>query len=37
MTAVAKDARAKGLRVTPLCGYAAAWFRRNDAFQDVLA
>ena len=37
MTAVAEDARTKGLRVTPLCGYAAAWFRRNPDHQDVLA
>jgi len=37
MTAVAKDARAKGLRVTPICGYAASWFRRNAEHQDVLA
>ena len=37
MTAVARDARAKALRVTPLCGYAAAWFRRNEQYQDLLA
>jgi uncharacterized protein len=37
MSAVARDARANGLRVTPLCGYAAAWFRRNPEHQDLLA
>jgi predicted GNAT family acetyltransferase len=37
MTAVAEDARAKGLQVTPICGYAAAWFRRNEAYRGLLA
>ena len=37
MTAVARDAREKGLRVTPICGYAASWFRRNDAYGDLVA
>ncbi len=29
MSAVAQDARAQGFKVTPVCGYAARWFRRN--------
>jgi len=29
MEAVAEDVRAKGLKVTPICGYAAAWLRRS--------
>ncbi|HEY3696961.1 GNAT family N-acetyltransferase [Phenylobacterium sp.] len=31
MAAVAEDARARGLKITPICGYAAAWLRRNAA------
>jgi predicted GNAT family acetyltransferase len=30
MTKVAEVARAEGMRITPLCSYAAAWLRRND-------
>jgi len=29
MAAVAEDVRARGLKITPICGYAAAWLRRN--------
>lgn len=35
MTKVAEIARAEGMRITPLCGYAAAWLRRNDP--DLIA
>jgi predicted GNAT family acetyltransferase len=31
MAALAEDAEAKGLRIVPICGYAAAWLRRNRA------
>ena len=31
MEAVAEDARTRGLMITPICGYAAAWLRRNAA------
>jgi predicted GNAT family acetyltransferase len=31
MAAVADDARARGLKITPICGYAAHWLRRNAA------
>lgn len=37
MAALTEDARAKGVKLTPICGYAAAWFRRHRAAQDVLA
>ncbi len=33
--AAALHARAAGLRVRPACSYAAAWFDRNPAFDDV--
>jgi len=35
MAAVAADARAKGLRITPICGYAAAWLSRSREFRDL--
>lgn len=37
MAAVAADARAKDLRITPICGYAAAWLRRSSEFRDLVA
>jgi predicted GNAT family acetyltransferase len=37
MAALAADARGKGLRITPICGYAAAWLRRSHEFRDLLA
>jgi hypothetical protein len=36
MAALAADARAKGLKVTPICGYAAAWLRRSREFRDLV-
>jgi len=36
MQAVSTDARAKGLRITPICGYAAAWLRRSAEFGDLV-
>jgi uncharacterized protein len=36
MAAVSADARAKGLRITPICGYAAAWLRRSHEFRDLV-
>nr|WP_280113669.1 GNAT family N-acetyltransferase [Nitratireductor basaltis] len=32
-----EDARERGLKVTPLCSYAAAQFRRHREWQDLLA
>lgn len=37
MAAVAADARAKGLKITPICGYAAAWLSRSAEFRDLVA
>jgi len=37
MTALAEDARAKGLKITPICGYAAAWLRRSKDFSSLVA
>lgn len=30
------DARAHGLKVLPLCSYAAAWMRRHPEYRDLL-
>lgn len=30
MTKLAETARAEGMRITPICSYAAAWLKRND-------
>ena len=37
MEAIVADARERGLKVLPLCSYAAAYFRRHAASQDVRA
>ena len=36
MAALAADARAKALKITPICGYAAAWLRRSKEFGDLV-
>ena len=36
MAALAADARERGLRITPICGYAAAWLRRSPEFRDLV-
>ena len=36
MKAIGADAREKGLRITPICGYAAAWLKRSHDFRDLL-
>ena len=36
MAALSADARAKGLTITPICGYAAAWLRRSKEFSDLV-
>lgn len=36
MTQVAAEARSKGLKVVPLCGYAVSWFRRHPEHRDLL-
>jgi len=37
MAAVAEDARRRGLKITPICGYAAAWLKRSPGNADLLA
>lgn len=37
MQALAADARDKHLKITPICGYAAAWLRRSHEFRDLVA
>ncbi len=37
MKALAQDARDRGLKITPICGYAAAWLRRSPEFRDLVA
>lgn len=36
MAALAADAKAKGLKITPICGYAGAWLRRSQEFRELL-
>jgi predicted GNAT family acetyltransferase len=36
MKALAADAKARGLKITTICGYAAAWLRRSPEFRDLL-
>jgi predicted GNAT family acetyltransferase len=37
MNAIVRDARANGVKLRPICGYAAAHFRRHPDTHDVLA
>jgi len=37
MSAVAAEARGRGLKIVPICGYAAAWLRRSHEFRDLVA
>lgn len=37
MAAIAAQARAQDLRITPICGYAAAWLKRSKEFGDLVA
>ncbi len=36
MEQVAATARARSLKVVPLCGYASSWFRRHPEQRDLL-
>jgi uncharacterized protein len=36
MAALAADARDRGLTITPVCGYAAAWLRRSPEFRGLV-
>ena len=35
MAALSADIRSKDLKITPICGYAAAWLRRSKEFGDL--
>lgn len=37
MTSLSQDARSKGRKITPICGYAADWLKRSAEFRDLLA
>ena len=36
MAALAADAKARNLRITPICGFVAAWLRRSKEFGDLV-
>lgn len=36
MAALAEDAKQRGLKITPICGYAAAWLRRSKDYRELL-
>lgn len=36
MAALAQDAKQRGLKITPICGYAAAWLRRSKDYRELL-
>jgi len=37
MTLVAGHARSEGVKVVPVCGYAAAWLRASKTYRDLVA
>jgi predicted GNAT family acetyltransferase len=37
MAGLAADARSRGLKIIPICGYAAAWLSRHAEFSDLTA
>jgi predicted GNAT family acetyltransferase len=37
MAALAADAKERGLKIVPICGYAALWLRRSREFSGLLA
>jgi predicted GNAT family acetyltransferase len=36
MEGIVARARAEGVRVVPICGYAVSWFQRHPSAGDVL-
>lgn len=36
MKLLSAEAKAKGWRVVPVCGYAAAWLRRSPEYRDLV-
>jgi predicted GNAT family acetyltransferase len=37
MTLLAEEAKRQGWRITPVCGYAAAWLRGSKTYRDLVA
>lgn len=37
MKAIGAEAKARGLKIVPICGYAGTWLRRSHDFRDLLA
>lgn len=37
MEGVVETARARGLKIVPICGYAVAWFRKHPEHDSILA
>lgn len=37
MTQVAEEAKREGLKIVPVCGYAAAWLRGSKTYRDLVA
>jgi predicted GNAT family acetyltransferase len=37
MTLVAEQARREGVKIVPVCGYAAGWLRASKAYRDLVA
>jgi uncharacterized protein len=37
MSLLGEEAKAKGWRVVPVCGYAAAWLRGSKTYRDLVA
>lgn len=36
MEAIAEQARREGVKITPVCGYAAAWLKRRPQYADLV-
>jgi predicted GNAT family acetyltransferase len=37
MTAIAEQAKAEGVKIIPVCGYAAAWLRGSKTYRELVA
>ena len=37
MSAIAQEARARKLKITPICAYAAAWLHRSKENRDLVS
>ena len=37
MKAIGAQARADGMTIVPICGYASMWLRRSTEFRDLVA